>query len=446
MLGRPAGCNIRYHVDRWREGSIPPVPNLNTAWGQERPLVAYLHAVPRRPCLRFHGISARGSTAPTSTAPLVNATKLTSRPLSTKVVLPRLWSSEHQAPVDIGVRGRVDSEVSAYIEGVLDGSGGTSARTATWVSSVQPEDLRGLQNASCSSLVNIATVNNLRWINRFFRAANACLPTGGLYVCCVETLGQRWDRVFRKYSAPIAHLFYFLTFVFNRVIPKLPLTRRLYFRMTEGKNRVISEAEVLGRLICCGFEIVDSKEIGGYLYVVARKVAVTMPAVNPSYGPLFRATRIGMGGRKIQVLKLRTMHPYSEYVQEYVFERNSLAEGGKFRDDFRITGWGRLCRRYWIDELPMLINWVKGDLKLVGVRPLSSHYADLYPEALRSKRQQTKPGLIPPFYADLPITFEEILASEERYLASFERQPFLTDLRYFWLALKNIVFRRARSA
>jgi lipopolysaccharide/colanic/teichoic acid biosynthesis glycosyltransferase len=122
-----------------------------------------------------------------------------------------------------------------------------------------------------------------------------------------------------------------------------------------------------------------------------------------------------------------------------------LAVGGKFQNDFRVTGWGRVFRRLWLDELPMLLNWVKGDLKLVGVRPLSQHYASLYPRSLLAYRSGFKPGLVPPFYADLPGTFDEILESEEAYLRSFEQQPVITDVRYLFRAAYNIVFRHARS-
>ncbi len=59
------------------------------------------------------------------------------------------------------------------------------------------------------------------------------------------------------------------------------------------------------------------------------------------------------------------MHPYSEYLQEYILERNGLDKGGKFKGDFRITGWGKILRRYWLDELLMIINLFKGDLKIV---------------------------------------------------------------------------------
>ena len=74
--------------------------------------------------------------------------------------------------------------------------------------------------------------------------------------------------------------------------------------------------------------------------------------------------------------------------------------------DLFITRVGRFLRKTWLDELPMLINWMKGDLKLVGVRPLSSHYFSLYSEELRALRIRTKPGLIPAFLSpDMPGTF-----------------------------------------
>ena len=143
--------------------------------------------------------------------------------------------------------------------------------------------------------------------------------------------------------------------------------------------------------------------------------------------------------------KLRTMHPYSEYLQQYVYEHSKLEEGGKFRNDFRVHTLGRFMRRFWLDELPMLFNLLKGDLKPVGVRPLSRHYFDLYDESLKAKRIRTRPGLIPPFYADMPGTLEEIQHSENKYLDEYFRRPFLTDCRYFHKAMYNIIFRKARS-
>ena len=148
----------------------------------------------------------------------------------------------------------------------------------------------------------------------------------------------------------------------------------------------------------------------------------------------------------IKVYKLRTMYPYAEYLQDYVHSQNKLQKGGKFSDDFRIARSRAFLRKLWLDELPMLINFFRGDLKLVGVRPLSQHYYNLYSKELQEKRIKYKPGLVPPFYADLPQTLEEIQATELRYLAAYEKHPLRTQWRYFWKAFYNIVFKKARSA
>jgi lipopolysaccharide/colanic/teichoic acid biosynthesis glycosyltransferase len=160
---------------------------------------------------------------------------------------------------------------------------------------------------------------------------------------------------------------------------------------------------------------------------------------------MVRLKRIGKNGKVIKVLKMRTMHPYAEYLQDYMYKMHNLTEGGKFDFDFRVSTQGKIMRKLWIDELPMLFNWIKGDLKLVGVRPISEHYFNLYDKEVREKRIKYKPGLVPPFYADLPKTLKEIQESEMRYLKAYEEKPFRTDWKYFWKAMYNIVIKRARS-
>ena len=140
------------------------------------------------------------------------------------------------------------------------------------------------------------------------------------------------------------------------------------------------------------------------------------------------------------------MHPYSEFLQDYVYEINHLLENGKYKNDFRVCTIGSFLRKYWIDELPMLINLLKGDLKLVGVRPISQSYFNIYNEKLKQKRIRHKPGLIPPYYADLPKNIEEIMESELKYLEQYEKNPLKTDVRYFIKALKNIILKKARSS
>jgi len=295
------------------------------------------------------------------------------------------------------------------------------------------------------AIVNLRSVNDFKRINRFFEAVNGRLPQYGLYINCAVTNQIRKQLIMKRYPPVINGIIYFFHFIFMRVLPKLSLTKRLYFWTTNGYNRAISKAETFGRLYSCGFELIDSEQIGDKLYFVARKVQEPSFDYHPTYGPLIRLKRVGKNGKIIYVYKMRTMHPYSEYLQDYIYKTNDLEIGGKFRDDFRVSTTGRIMRKLWIDELPMLINLFRCDLKLVGVRPLSNQYFELYSEDLKTKRIRTRPGLVPPFYADMPETLEDIQASENKYLDAYFRHPFLTDWRYFWKAVYNIVVKKARS-
>lgn len=293
--------------------------------------------------------------------------------------------------------------------------------------------------------VNFKRLNDIRYLNKFFEAVNQKLIFNGIFVGCCEVASERRTRILAKYPAPLNYFYYGFDFVLKRVLPKTKITKKIYFILTQGNNRVLTLPEVLGRLVSCGFSIVEFREINNMLYFTVKKMSEPAFDMKPSYGPLFKMRRVGEKGKIIYVYKMRTMHPYAEYLQEYIFMKNNIEAGGKFKDDFRITSWGRVFRKLWIDELPMLINWIRRDLKLVGVRPLSAHYLSLYNLELKERRMKYKPGLIPPFYADMPKTLKEIMDSETRYLDAFEKHPYRTDFIYFWKAFYNIVIKRVRS-
>ncbi len=295
-------------------------------------------------------------------------------------------------------------------------------------------------------IVNLKRINDIRFINKFFESINRKLPEQGLFIGCVETKDQRKARILKKYPPILNRIYYFFDFIIKRIFPKFNLTKRIYFFLTRGQNRVVSKAETFGRLYSCGFEIINEKEIHGCLYFVARKKRIPFYDTEPTYGPFVKLQRIGKNGKIIHVYKLRTMHPYAEYLQEYIYQQSNLKEGGKFKDDFRITTAGKFFRKIWLDELPMLINFLRGEMKLVGVRPLSKHYYSLYSQDLQEKRIKCKPGLIPPFYVDMPKTLDEIQASEHKYLDQYLKHPFRTDWKYFWKAVWNILFKKARSS
>jgi len=298
-----------------------------------------------------------------------------------------------------------------------------------------------------STIIQLEKLNNIRGINKMFAVANEKLPDDGILVSCFETKSTYKKRLLESYYNGINYFVYFFSFLYKRILPKIFLSHRFYYFLTGGKNRILSKAEVLGRFYCCGYKIIKEKKIGKLTYVLAQRVKQPEPLLNKTYGTLIRLHRYGRNGEPIEVFKMRTMHPYSEYLQSYIYERNNLRSGGKFNKDFRITTLGRLMRKYWIDELPMIMNVLNGEMKIVGVRPLSTQYFSLYNKELQEKRNKYKPGLLPPFYADMPHTLQEIQTSELAYLNSCETKGvFVTDLRYFFLILENILIKKVRSA
>ncbi len=308
-------------------------------------------------------------------------------------------------------------------------------------------DLNAKPNYKYSTIINLELLNNIRGINKLFSLVNNKLPDEGLFVCLFESKSTRKMRLLKKLPKGFKFIVYSLDFIFRRIIPKIFITRRLYYDITKGKKRILSKTEVLGRLYFCGFEVVEDKKVDHLNLVIARRYKQPDVLEKKTYGPFIRLRRVGKNGKKFNVYKMRTMHPYSEYLQAYIYERNNLKEGGKFNKDIRITTLGKFMRKYWLDELPMIFNLINGDMKLVGVRPLSAHYFNLYSVELQELRTKFKPGLLPPFYADMPKTLDEIQESEMKYLELCNKNGvFFTDIKYFYLILRNIFFRKARSA
>jgi lipopolysaccharide/colanic/teichoic acid biosynthesis glycosyltransferase len=306
-------------------------------------------------------------------------------------------------------------------------------------------NISNLPKEKYNYIINLRRINDIIKLNEFLDAINSKLEPEGMVFCCVETKDQRKARLLRKYPPVLNYIFYSFDFVVKRILPKLKFTRGLYRFLTRDTNNVVSRAEALGRLSRAGFMINQESFIGNYLCIEGMKIGDPIPMNGTNYGPLIALPRIGKNGDLIKVYKLRTMHPYSEFVQDYVYRQHDLQLGGKFNDDFRITSWGAFCRRVWLDELPMLINLLKANMKLVGVRPLSKHYYELYNPQLQERRIKYKPGLIPPFYADMPEDLDAIQESEKRYLDAFDKHAIRTDFIYFNKSIFNILFRRARS-
>lgn len=298
------------------------------------------------------------------------------------------------------------------------------------------------------TIVDLTLLNDAKGINRRFCIVNQKLPDEGCYVCCYRPQEYIKQKILRRYPKPLNWVVYTCYFFWKRIVPRLLFTSRLYYDITKGRKRMLSKTEVYGRLYYCGFEVDECVTMGHIEYIFAHRHSQPYPQEQIKvYGPLIKLRRVGKDGNFLYIYKFRTMHPYAEYIQKYVFDqRGGMDIADKSNDDWRITTWGRFMRKYWLDELPMVLNWLRGDVKLVGVRPLSKTMFDTYPPALQAKRTQCKPGLIPPFYIDHPKTFEELFASEDKYLDAYLQHPIRTDVRYFFLTIRSILFRGMHSA
>src|SRR5208282_3606828 len=119
-------------------------------------------------------------------------------------------------------------------------------------------------------------------------------------------------------------------------------------------------------------------------------VLVKLTSPGPAF---FRQMRVGQHGRHFNILKFRTMRENAEVLQQALLGRNEQSGPVfKMRNDPRITPLGRLLRKYSIDELPQLVNVLRGDMTLVGPRPpVPKEVAQYEPWQLR--RLSVVPGL-----------------------------------------------------
>ncbi len=146
---------------------------------------------------------------------------------------------------------------------------------------------------------------------------------------------------------------------------------------------------------------------------------------------LFRQARPGLHGIPFSVVKFRTM-------------RSTVDTHGRLLpDEARLTGLGRALRRLSLDELPQLINVLRGDMSLVGPRPLLMEYLPLYsPE--QARRQDVLPGITG--WAQVngrnALSWDEKFALDVWYV---DHQSFMLDLKILWLTFLNIIRPRGIS-
>ncbi|HDX9579222.1 TPA: sugar transferase [Bacillus pseudomycoides] len=140
---------------------------------------------------------------------------------------------------------------------------------------------------------------------------------------------------------------------------------------------------------------------------------------------LFKQQRPGLHGKPFYLYKFRTM----------TNERDSSGE--PLPDELRLTSFGKFLRKYSVDELPQLINVVKGDLSLVGPRPLLMEYLPLYSNE-QAARHHVRPGITG--WAQVngrnSISWDEKFKLDIWYV---EHQTFLLDLKILYLTVIKVL-------
>lgn len=322
-----------------------------------------------------------------------------------------------------------------------------SDRTILLLSSTDITYEVSLSNSSqIKTVIDLGVINYKNDLNTYFPLVNSVLPDAGIYIGCVETTKHRWIRFSKGHRWISAKVMWMFDFMVNRVFARLSFTKSVYSLLSRNRYFVVSKAEVLGRLSHAGFEIIGYEEANNLMYFSAMKTGFPSKKKNVPDGLLLKMRRVSKGGKMIGIYKVRTMHPYSEYIQDYVVKMNGYNDVGKPNYDFRITSWGKLIRKLHIDEIPQLINVLKGELAIVGVRPLTQFGFKSLPEDLQKERIKYRPGCIPPNVALGLTGFDGVVRAERIYLHSRKKYGVLVNFKYFWMAIYNMVTKRKLSA
>lgn len=165
------------------------------------------------------------------------------------------------------------------------------------------------------------------------------------------------------------------------------------------------------------------------LFVPLLIVALIIVIDSPGASPVYVQTRVGKNGKEFKFYKFRSMIPNAESMLESLLDKNEMdGPAFKIKDDPRITRFGKIIRKCCIDELPQLLNVLKGDMSLVGPRPPLPREVAMYNE-YQLQRLSVIPGLTC-YWQVQPdrnsISFDDWMESDIKYI---KERSFRTDIK-----------------
>ncbi len=174
----------------------------------------------------------------------------------------------------------------------------------------------------------ITPLDEIKIINKVLLKCYYSLAFKGRLGIRIQTLETKEELTRKRLGSHKFKLIYPFIYIIFRFLPKLRIIGPVYLWVTGPKTRWISKTEILGRLQYCGFEVVYCSQCEHDLKIIAIKYHMQSLQKNPSYHALIALDRVGYGGRIIKIHKLRTMHPYSEFLQKQIFEENNISAIG----------------------------------------------------------------------------------------------------------------------
>lgn len=190
--------------------------------------------------------------------------------------------------------------------------------------------------------------------------------------------------------------------------------------------------DILGGLVGCVLLVPITVAV-----YIARKV------LKEDDGPMFyEHLRYGKDGKKFRIYKFRSMcidadKKLKEYLEQDEEAKKEFEENHKLKDDPRITKLGNFIRKTSIDELPQFINVLKGDMSLIGPRPIVDGEIEKYGEN-KDKFLSVRPGLTGYWAANgrSDITYEERMKMELYYVDNIS---FKLDIQIFFKTIISVV-------